>query len=111
MGSGDSLEPSYQDPLPSLSLVTVTETNLLLDYLKPKALRIKVPPGLIVIYLRHSVFCWPFENPRLIPASRASGDDEFLHLNTPNYVWTVFLVVMSFHPRRMVEQVKMYLKS
>ena len=44
-------------------------------------------------------------------ASTASWDGEFLHLNTANYVWTVFLVAVSFHPRRMVEQVKMYLKT
>lgn len=43
-------------------------------------------------------------------ASAASWDREFLHLSVANYVWTVFLVVVTFHPRRMVEYVKMYLK-
>jgi len=62
VGSAGTLKPCYQDPLSSLSLVTVTATNLLLDYHKPKAWRIKIHAGLTVIHLKHWGFCWPFEN-------------------------------------------------
>lgn len=36
VASGGTLEHFYQNLLPTLSLVTVTATNLLPDYLKPK---------------------------------------------------------------------------
>lgn len=56
MGLRGTLEPFNQYHLPSLSLVTIIATNFLLEYLKPKAPRIKIPSGLIVTYLCHSVF-------------------------------------------------------
>lgn len=49
VGSGNILKPFYQDPLPSLSLVTLATISLVLDYLKPKTHVIKIPAGLVVI--------------------------------------------------------------
>lgn len=116
MGSRGTLDPFNQYHLPSLSLVTITATNILLRYLKPKAQRVKIPSVLIVTNLKHSVFCWTFENSCPVQTLYVLSLSSILgQAVPPSQCCKLCLDSVpcggDIHPRRMGEQVKMYLKT